>query len=222
MTEPTLPQRPEPPASPEPSPFWAVPDPGTPVTPVAPPSWPVPDPATPAGPPTAPIWAAPSPTPAPAPSAGTPAGAYSPARLPTSEWARGTGPAGSGGSPEAWFEPVAAVPVPTERTRPAGQSRGSAGIIVAASLLAAVLASGGTLVALDATGALDRPVAAAATARPAIIPAGGIDQSSSVIAAAAKASPAVVQITSVAGIDPNNVSSLPDTGVGSGVIFDAD
>jgi serine protease Do len=94
--------------------------------------------------------------------------------------------------------------------------------ILAASLLSAVLASGGTLAALEATGALDAPApTSAANAQPVVLPAGGIDQSSSIVAAAAKVSPAVVQITSVAGIDPNDVSSLPDTGVGSGVIFDA-
>jgi serine protease Do len=92
--------------------------------------------------------------------------------------------------------------------------------IVTASLLSAVLASGGTLVALNATGVLDRPAAPASTSvQPVIVPAGGTDQSS-IVAAAAWVSPAVVQITSVAGIDPNDVSSLPDSGVGSGVIFD--
>ena len=230
MTEPNLPQPSERPASPEPPPIWTVPDPATPAGPVTPPSWAVPEPAAPTGPVAPPFWGAPNPMPGPAPttapatapSTAASTGAYSPARLPTSEWARDAGQAGSGGSPEAWFEPVAAIPVQTGRTRTGGQGRGGAGTIVAASLLAAVLASGGTLLALDATGALDRPVAAAATSKPLVAPAGGIDQSSSIIAAAAKASPAVVQITSVAGIDPNNVSSLPDTGVGSGVIFDAD
>jgi serine protease Do len=178
----------------------------------------------------APQGAAPASAPAAAPSSAAssapfvarPAGAYSPARLPTSEWARGSGQGGFGGSPEAWFEPVASRPVTADATRPAARARGSATTIVVASLLSAVLASGGTLLALDATGALDRPVPTAAAVQPVIVPAaGGIDQSSAIVAAAARVSPAVVQITSVAGIDPNDVSSLPDTGVGSGVIFDA-
>jgi S1-C subfamily serine protease len=162
------------------------------------------------------MWAAPTSAPGAGPSE-TQTGAFSPARLPTSEWARGS-VHGSGGSPEAWFEPVAARPVPTDKPT---RSRGTAASIVTASLLSAVLASGGTLVALNATGVLDRPAApASANSQPVIIPAVGTDQSS-IVAAAARVSPAVVQITSVAGINPNDVSSLPDTGVGSGVIFDA-
>ena len=155
------------------------------------------------------------------PVPGPVAGAYSPLRLPTSQWARDAGQAGSGGSPESWFEPVPTAAVPTEAPRPASRTRGPAGVIVAASLLSAVLASGGTLVALQASGVLDRPAPATAATQAAVPPLGGTGGSSSIIAAAAKASPAVVQITSVAGIDPNAVSNLPDTGVGSGVIFDA-
>jgi serine protease Do len=157
--------------------------------------------------------------PAPVPAAA--AGAYSPLRLPTSQWARDAGQTGSSGSPEAWFEPVPTAPVSAQGPRPASRTRGPAGVIVAASLLSAVLASGGTLVALQASGALDRPAPAAAATQAAVQPLGGTGWSSSIIAAAAKASPAVVQITSVAGIDPNAVTNLPDTGVGSGVIFDA-
>jgi serine protease Do len=140
--------------------------------------------------------------------------------LPTSEWSRGAGQDSSGASPEAWFEQVAAAPAPVEVRQPA-RNRGAAATIVTASLLSAVLASGGTLVALGATGMLDRPATAAASVQPQGAPAGGIDQSSAIVAAAAKVGPAVVQITSVAGIDPNAVTSLPDTGVGSGVVFDS-
>ena len=201
MTEPELPSRGD-----------------TPTTPASPPSWA----ATPPAPaPTQPIWAAPDLPPGPEPYAGPEAVAFSPARLPTSDWARSSGQGGSGGSPEAWFEPVATPMSRSADSRPA-RNRGAGLTILAASLLSAVLASGGTLVALEATGALDRPVpASAANAQPIVAPPGAIDQSSSIVAAAARVSPAVVQITSVAGIDPNNVSSLPDTGVGSGVIFDA-
>ncbi len=206
MTEPELPPSGE---TPTPQP--------TPPASWTPPAWAA---TPPAATPAPPIWAAPSATPAPGPSDSQQPGAFSPARLPTSEWALGSGQGGSGGSPEAWFEPVATNPV--DRARPASRSRGTGVTILAASLLSAVLASGGTLAALEATGSLDRPApASGATAQPVIVPAGGIDQSSSIVAAAAKVSPAVVQITSVAGIDPNDVSSLPDTGVGSGVIFDS-
>ncbi|MDP9482109.1 MAG: trypsin-like peptidase domain-containing protein [Chloroflexota bacterium] len=183
---------------------------------MTPPAWPAADQA-PATPPPPPMWAAPNPATGPDASA-TPTSAFSPARLPTSEWARSAGP-GSGGSPEAWFEPVPTRPVPTDKQT--ARPRGLAASIVTASLLSAVLASGGTLVALNASGVLDRPAApASANVQPIIVPAGGADQSS-IVAAAARVSPAVVQITSVAGINPNDVSSLPDTGVGSGVIFDS-
>jgi serine protease Do len=191
----------------------------TPPTPASPPSWAA---TPPAATPPPPIWAAPSPPPGPEPWTGQQPGAYSPARLPTSEWAHSSGEAGSGGSPEAWFEPVATQPLGSAGVRPATRNRGTGVTILAASLLSAVLASGGTLAALEATGALDRPATtSAANAQPIVAPAGGIDQSSAIVAAAARVSPAVVQITSVAGIDPNDVSSLPDKGVGSGVIFDA-
>jgi serine protease Do len=181
------------------------------------PAAPVPPPAAPSV--AAPVWGAPSPAPGVGPTPVGPASAYSPALLPTSEWARGADQGSPGGSPEAWFEPVAPRPDPAD-ARPRAR-RGAATTIVAAALLSAVLASGGTLVALDAAGVLDRPVPAASTGQPAVAPAGGIDQSSAIVAAAAKVGPAVVQITSVAGIDPNAVTTLPDTGVGSGVIFDA-
>ncbi|MEA2633182.1 MAG: hypothetical protein QOE66_3401, partial [Chloroflexota bacterium] len=190
-----------------------------PLTPASPPSWA----ATPQTPPPAPPrWAAPDLPAGPEPSGGQGAGAYSPALLPTSDWARSSGQGGAGGTPEAWFEPVPAQPSNTGGTRPASRNRGAGATILAASILSAVLASGGTLVALEATGALDRQAPApAANGQSIVAPPGGIDQSSSIVTAAARVSPAVVQITSVAGIDPNNVSNLPDTGVGSGVIFDA-
>jgi serine protease Do len=236
MTDSELPPSGDTPTTPATPPTWGAPSPQSPnlqppsldapgpLAPAPPPSWAIP--SAPSAPPTTtpgpPIWAAPSPPPGPEPYAGQQPGAYSPARLPTSEWARSSGEVGSGGSPEAWFEPVATRPIGPTGTRTAPRNRGTAATIVAASLLAAVLASGGTLVALNATGALDRPAAtSAANAQPIAVPAGGIDQSSSIVAAAARVSPAVVQITSVAGIDPNDVSSLPDTGVGSGIIFDA-
>ena len=110
------------------------------------------------------------------------------------------------------------------RGRPRRRERGGAGSLVAAALLSAVLASGGTVLALGATGALDRP------ARRAPVTAQGtnvgarqpvtIDESSATIDVAAKVSPAVVRITSPAP-RRGNLGVIPATGVGSGVIYDS-
>ena len=63
-------------------------------------------------------------------------------------------------TPERWYEPAPApVPVESGRSAEAGRHRRS---IVAAALLSAVLASGGTVVALGAAGALDRDAPASA------------------------------------------------------------
>ncbi|HEX2469824.1 MAG TPA: trypsin-like peptidase domain-containing protein [Candidatus Limnocylindrales bacterium] len=103
-------------------------------------------------------------------------------------------------------------------------ARGGLGTVLGAALLAAVLASGGTLVALNASGALDRPAPVSTT--PNVTNAGAnnqpvtIDESSATINVAAKASPAVVRITVNGGVD-TSTGIIPDTGVGSGVIYDS-
>ena len=120
-------------------------------------------------------------------------------------------------TPEHWFESAA-----RPRTEPLRPKRSNgAGTVLAAALLSAVLASGGTLAALTATGALDRPAAAPrtnadpATTRQPI----QIDENSAIIDVAAKAGPAVVKITTE-GVDETN-PALEQQGVGSGLIFDA-
>jgi len=97
------------------------------------------------------------------------------------------------------------------------------GTIVAASLLAAILASGGTVLILERSGALDRPAAAPSTGT--AQPVSGrqpvtIDESSAVIDTAAKVGPAVVKIT-VDGQSTDPFGSVPTEGVGSGIIYDA-
>jgi S1-C subfamily serine protease len=147
------------------------------------------------------------------------AGRYSPAPDPRADWAQRSAwsDAPPPATPERWYEPatsaVAATPV-------RGGGRGS---IMAAALLSAVLASGGTVLTLNATGAFDR------TAQPASQPSGGtpvsarqpvtIDESSATIDVAAAVSPAVVKI-STTGSDEGEFGVIPDTGVGSGVIYD--
>ncbi len=118
-------------------------------------------------------------------------------------------------------EPVA--PAVGQASAPA-QRRGGAGVgtIVAASLLSAVLAAGGTVLVLDRTGALDRPAPASttgtvqqATSQQPVT----IDELSAVIDAAAKVGPAVVKIT-VDGQSTDPFGSVPTEGVGSGIIYD--
>jgi len=63
-------------------------------------------------------------------------------------------------TPEHWFETA-----PTARVQPTPPAKSGAGtgVVLSAALLSAVLASGGTFVALSATGALDRPAAPSAS-----------------------------------------------------------
>jgi S1-C subfamily serine protease len=120
-------------------------------------------------------------------------------------------------------EHVAGRPVTEPVGRPAGRGAG-VGTVLAAAMLSAVLASGGTYFALDASGALDRTSAPqtpgiadpVATRLPLMI-----DESSAIIDAAARVSPAVVQLTA-AGASMDLFGDLVPNGVGSGVIFDAD
>jgi len=155
-------------------------------------------------------------------SGGPPADRYSPASEPRSEWARSwdaTPPA----TPERWYEPAPSTPATVVDGSGTGRRRSGAASLLAASFLSAVLASGGTVLALNATGALNRP-AVASTGTPQATNVGAlqpvsIDESSATIAVAAKVSPAVVRITVTGTSDPGNLGVIPATGVGSGIIF---
>lgn len=147
------------------------------------------------------------------------AGRYSPDPDPRPDWAR---PSYQAPPARSWFDPspttAPVAPVRAER-RGAG-----VGTVLAASLLSAVLASGGTVIALQASGALDEPTPT--TSEPAVEPAAtrqpvAIDESSAVIDVAASAGPAVVQITSTTGETVTDPLAIPERGVGSGFIFDA-
>jgi serine protease Do len=150
--------------------------------------------------------------------------AYTPEPERRPDWAR-----------SAWMDPAPGAPEPSEAapTQPvqAGATgpgpeprRAGLGSIVAASVLSAVLASGGTVVLLQSSGALVRP-AAPGSSTTGNVPSGGtivIDDSSAVVNAAAKVSPAVVRITA-SGVSTDGLGGvLPETGIGSGVIFDPD
>jgi S1-C subfamily serine protease len=180
----------------------------------------------------------PSPTGTPTPNAPTPPFArpsspplghpnepasYSPNPGPRTDWAGGrwnqTPPTPT---PERWFETAA----PTRPVAPVEVSRGGAGLgtVLAAALAAAVLASGGTLLALRASGALDRPATtASAGGNPnatSVLQPVKLDESSAIIDVATKAGPSVVRIFEQ-GVDPNSVLPQQTEGIGSGIIFNA-
>ncbi|MBI2762193.1 MAG: trypsin-like peptidase domain-containing protein [Chloroflexi bacterium] len=97
------------------------------------------------------------------------------------------------------------------------------GSIVTTALLSAVLASGGTFAALRASGALD--TTKAGTGGTAVTTAGAkvpvtIDESSAVIDAAAKTGPAIVRIFVTGTTTDPFGGTIPEQGVGSGIIFD--
>src|SRR3954447_7346630 len=119
---------------------------------------------------------------APAPNSETVA--YPPPPEPHPDWMRSAwlDPTEPSASAPAPTEPVAATPPVARRTGPDAVGR-----IFAAAVLSAVLASGGTVVVLEGTGALNRPAAAgssggqsAQTSHPI-----AIDDSSAVVSAAA-------------------------------------
>jgi serine protease Do len=151
---------------------------------------------------------------------------YSPPPEPRPEWSRHTdAPAVTAPTPERWYEsaPSVAATQPATTTPSSKQRRGGMGSVVTAALLSAVLASGGTVLALSATGALDRPTTAPARATGTTVGANNqpvtIDESSATIDVAAAVSPAVVKIT-VNGNADTSSGIIPATGVGSGVIYD--
>ena len=158
---------------------------------------------------------------------------YSPTPDPRREWPRGSWGPPESDRPGTWYAggpaqyasapPPAPVQVPTRPVRVAA-ARGSVATVLAASFLAAVLASGGTFLALSASGALDArtPPAALPTANgaTAVRPL-QIDESSAIIDAAAKVGPAVVRITARGTNVDVFGGEIPEQGVGSGVIFDA-
>ena len=163
------------------------------------------------------------------PTDATPTDATQPIMTDTETWAPTPPPAPAASGPierPAWtLEPsrVSAAPpavVPSER-------RGGTGFgqVLAAAILSAVLASGGTVLVLQGTGQLDATPGAAPTATnpPALgSPGPGpIDESNAVVEAAARVSPAVVRIIAEGvGTDVFG-GTIPERGVGSGVIYDA-
>jgi S1-C subfamily serine protease len=118
-------------------------------------------------------------------------------------------------------QPAVAAPPPPSSSRRAGPGIGT---VIAASLLSAVVASGGTVLVLDRAGAFDHPVqqstVGAATQTAGTQPV-TINESSAVIDVAAKLSPAVVKITTGSNTSTDPANGIPAQGVGSGFIYDA-
>ena len=156
--------------------------------------------------------------------AAAPVDRYTPASEPRPEWTRDPA-AETAATPERWYEPAPITEPVVPAARP--RNRGSFGPVVGAAVLSAVLASGGTVLALGATGALDRPV----TTVPASTTGQGtnvgapqpvaIDESSATINVAAKVNPAVVRITVTGASGAGDLGVIPATGVGSGVIYNS-
>ncbi len=172
--------------------------------------------AWPPAPVTSPATVAPSAQPADAEAT-----SFSPAPEPRTDWSRARW-VDPEPTPERWFETAPATPtapIAPPRTR----AGAGAGTVLAAALFAAVLASGGTVLALNASGALDRPAQPGASLAPnsaTIKQPVTLDESSAIIDVAAKAGPSVVRITTE-GVDPNSVVQQTQQGVGSGLIYDA-
>ena len=146
---------------------------------------------------------------------------YSPAPEPKPAWKSFSGE--GTGTPEHWFEPAGAAPA-SSGAGSGPRVGGIIGLVLVASIVAAALASGGTYLALRASGALEAqaPVATATAGQNtgSSVPV-TIDESSAVVAVAQKVSPAIVTITSVGTTDLNNGFSIPSSGVGSGIIYDS-
>jgi serine protease Do len=150
--------------------------------------------------------------------------AYTPIPERRPDWATPAWEAPAAAEPAVPVEPViaAAVPPATVEARSSGRGPGL-GTVLAAAVLSAVLASGGTVALLQSTGALDRPASQGAStpAGSSVVPV-TVDESSAVVNAAAKVSPAVVRITAIGQSTDGFGGTIPETGVGSGVIYDAD
>ena len=154
---------------------------------------------------------------------------YSPPSEPRADWTRHDGEPEAAATPERWYEPavvpatVPTSPVAPGSTRPGRSGRGGLGTVLAVSILSAALASGGTVLALRATGGLDQPASIQTGPTGTTVGTSGtpptIPENTATIEVAAAVSPAVVRIKTSASVD-TSTGIIPETGVGSGVIYD--
>nr|MDQ3553453.1 trypsin-like peptidase domain-containing protein [Chloroflexota bacterium] len=134
-------------------------------------------------------------------------------------------------TPPHWLEPgpyaypsLGVGPLrPPQQPRPPRRGPAVAGIVLV-SLLSAALAAGGTFALLEGSGRLDPPAPPAQPAAQLTTTEAPLEQNvrvneqSAVTDAATEVSPAVVTITSSEA--PDDLTTLPQTGVGSGIIYD--
>ena len=115
-------------------------------------------------------------------------------------------------TPERWFEPnPAAGPGGGAPEASRGYGRGLVATMLAVSLIAAIIGSAGTYLALRASGALDTATSIPGTGTGTRV---SIESdASTIIAAASRVGPAVVQISTDDGAG--------DTSVGSGIVYDS-
>ena len=109
---------------------------------------------------------------------------YSPVPEPRTEWARVAAGSPAPSTPEAWFE----QPVTRVVNVPAQRRTWSLGLLLSVSVISAVLASGGTFLALNASGVLNRPTPSGSSATSSLSAQQqvSLEESSAVIAAAQK------------------------------------
>jgi S1-C subfamily serine protease len=156
---------------------------------------------------------------------------YSPEPERRPEWAQPGWALTTQGEPADVPQPLATQAIATEAvaTQPVAPIRaptrgGGLGQILAAALLSAILASGGTVLVLEGAGALNRTAGGGGNVVPPATASRGpiaVEDSSAVVNAAANVSPGVVRII-VEGVSTDTFGgTIPETGVGSGVIYDA-
>ena len=150
-----------------------------------------------------------------------PTTSYSPPSAPRSTWAE---PGWASRTPSHWLEPLPAQAPPRRRRR-----RGSGtyvALLFVVALIAGAIGSGLTYAALVATDQLNTSAGRAAASptpltfsSPAPVPTAAPGGLSAVSGAAQRVSPAVVTITVREG-QATDPFSLPETGIGSGIIYD--
>jgi len=212
MTEPNLPGKPGP----------SEPQPDEPTGPTLPtsdiPAFTPPSAQPPAVPPLAPFEAPTEAIPTPAPAAYTP-----PADVRPTWTAEAVGPA-EPVTPSHWLEPPtstpAVVPAPAARSGSGGRL---AVMLLSVALLAAVFSSAGTYALLRASGSIGQTASPAPTTNASSTSSTTvtIDEQSAITNAAAAVSPAVVTITSTQAQGANPFGNQIQTGVGSGILYDA-
>src|SRR5262245_43448129 len=131
-------------------------------------------------------------------------------------WTSGSIGSGSAYEPARVSQPSGLQPGPSGAGG-GGRSIGF-GQVVAAALLSAILASGGTVLVLKSTGNLEQQTGAAAPTTPGLTASerpASINESSAVINAAAEVSPAVVRIFASGSGGDTVGGQIPEQGVGS-------